>query len=160
NGINTVYFIDTTGSACPTTGVGLPQSDATLPTEGIAFDPTVLQTKGVTPYNMCILKGFPTLLAKSKSGVSFPFGLWFADAITLYGADEGSGTVGKTVASFYTPALAANNPTAGLQKWVYNQSLGEWQLAYTLTNGLNLGMPYTVPNSSSGDAYPTGNNDG
>ena len=54
----------------------------------------------------------------------------------------------------------ANNPTAGLQKWVYNQKAGEWQLAYTLTNGLNLGMPYTVPNSSSGQMYPTGNNSG
>src|ERR1700719_2082723 len=26
NGINTVYFIDTTGNACPSGGVGLPQS--------------------------------------------------------------------------------------------------------------------------------------
>jgi hypothetical protein len=38
NGINTVYFIDTTGNACPSTsttpGVGLPQTSASLPTVG------------------------------------------------------------------------------------------------------------------------------
>jgi hypothetical protein len=158
NGINTVYFIDTTGLACPGTGVGLPQSGATLPTAGIAYDATVLQAKGVFPYNMCILKGFPTLLAKSKSGVSFPFGVWFANSTTLYVADEGSGTVGKTLAKFYTPALQANNPTAGLQKWTFNGT--QWNPAYILTNGLNLGMPYSVPNSPAGDMYPTGNNSG
>jgi hypothetical protein len=159
NGVNTVYFLDTTGSAC-INGVGIPSDSASLPTSGIAYDPSVLQTEGVTPYNMCILKGFPTLLAKSKSGVSFPFGVWFANSTTLYVADEGSGTVGKTVAGFYTPALPATNTTAGLQKWVYNAGLGEWQLAYTLTNGLNLGVPYAVPNSPTGDVYPTGLNNG
>jgi len=160
NGVNTVYFIDTMGNACPGTGVGLPQPGANLPSSGISYDPTKLQTDGVVPYNMCILKGFPRLIAKSKSGVSYPFGIWFANATTLYVADEGSGTVGKTVAAFYTPALPATNTTAGLQKWVFNSGLGEWQLAYTLTNGLNLGMPYAVPNSATGEVYPTGNNSG
>lgn len=160
NGVNTVYFVDTTGSAC-TNGVGLPSTNSpSLPAAGIPYDATLLQTEGVTPYNMCILKGFPTLLAKSKSGVSFPFGIWFANSTTLYVADEGTGTPGKTVAGFYAPATAANNPTAGLQKWIYNQDLGEWQLAYTLQNGLNLGMPYSVANSPNGDVYPTGNNSG
>ncbi|MFZ0335411.1 MAG: hypothetical protein WBD21_09885 [Candidatus Acidiferrales bacterium] len=109
---------------------------------------------------MCILKGFPTLKAKSNSGVSYPFGIWFANSTTLYVADEGSGNTGTTVAGFYTPATAANNPTAGLQKWVFNAGLGEWQLAYTLTNGLNLGAPYSVPSSRDGGVYPAGNNDG
>ena len=66
NGINTVYFIDTTGFdangkplACPN-GVGLPGANATLPTAPIFYDATKLQTLGVTPYNMCVLKGFPT----------------------------------------------------------------------------------------------------
>ena len=163
NGVNTVYFIDTTGNACPSTsktpGVGLPQA-ASLPISGIPYDQSELQAEGVTPYNMCILKGFPTLLAKSKSGVSFPFGVWFASPTVLYVADEGSGTVGKTVAGFYTPALPANNSTAGLQKWVFDAGLGQWQLAYTLTSGLNRGIPYAVPNSPAGDVYPTGNNTG
>jgi hypothetical protein len=73
NGVNTVYFIDTIGNACPS-GVGVPQAGATLPTAGIPFDPALLQTDGVTPYNMCILKGFNTTLAKTTTDV-FPFGM-------------------------------------------------------------------------------------
>src|SRR5262249_19081682 len=38
NGVNTVYFVDTTGKACPT-GVGVPQPGAKLPTQPLAFDP-------------------------------------------------------------------------------------------------------------------------
>ena len=53
NGINTVYFIDTTGQACPSTsatpGVGIPESFATLPTAGIPYDPALLQTRGCYP---------------------------------------------------------------------------------------------------------------
>ena len=68
NGINTVYFVDTTGTACPH-GVGLPQPGAQLPTSPIAYDPSLLQTEGVTPYNMCVLNGFPTTLAKTDDRV-------------------------------------------------------------------------------------------
>ena len=145
NGVNTVYFVDTTGKACPN-GVGLPQPGAALPTSGIAFDPAQLQTEGVFPYNMCILAGFPTAL---KSATSFPFGLWFANATTLYVADEGSGDNTFSPASGTYTAAAAQT-TAGLQKWVLSQ--GSWKLAYTLSGGLQLGAPYTVP------GYPTGDN--
>jgi hypothetical protein len=154
NGVNTVYFIDTTGKACPSTsatpGVGLPEPGAALPTSPIAYntDHTVLQSQGVVPYNMCILKGFPTAL---KSTTSFPFGVWFANPTTLYVADEGSADNTYSAAS-NTYTVAAAQTTAGLQKWVFNQAAGEWQRAYTLQNGLNLGQPYTVP------GYPTGNN--
>jgi hypothetical protein len=159
NGVNTVYFVDSTGSVCTdTNGVGLPVAGAALPTSPLAYNTsaTVIQTDGLQPDNMCILKGFPTVLAKAKAPVviNYPFGIWFANATTLYVADEGSGSVGTTVADFYTPGTPAQNPTAGLQKWVFNSSAGEWQLAYTLTNGLNLGVPYNVP------GYPTGNNSG
>jgi len=65
NGVNTVYFVDTTGSdskgnpmACPK-GTGLPTASVSLPAAPIQYDPSVLQTKGVFPYNMCILNGFP-----------------------------------------------------------------------------------------------------
>ena len=58
NGVNTVYFIDTTGTACPN-GVGLPVAGAALPTTPLTYDPTKLQTTGL-PSNMCILAGFPT----------------------------------------------------------------------------------------------------
>jgi hypothetical protein len=155
NGINTVYFIDTTGFdangkplACPN-GIGLPGANAALPTTPIFYDATKLQTLGVVPYNMCVLKGFPTTLAKTAT--SFPFGVWFADAKTFYVADEGNGT------NTFDPAsgkysVAAAQTGAGLQKWVFDTGLGAWKLAYTLQAGLNLGVPYNI------SGYPTGQN--
>ena len=149
NGVNTVYFVDTTDTVCTNTnGIGLPQASASLPTSGLAYDPTVLQTKGLDPNNMCILEGFPTEL---KSTTAFPFGLWFADANTLYVADEGNGDNTYSAADGkYTKAAAQT--TAGLQKWIFDSSTSEWKLAYTLESGLELGTPYTVA------GYPTGNN--
>src|ERR1700760_624591 len=38
NGVDTLYFVDTTGKACPN-GVGGPQPGAPLPTSPLAFDP-------------------------------------------------------------------------------------------------------------------------
>jgi hypothetical protein len=145
NGVNTVYFLDTTGTACPD-GVGLPVAGAKLPTAGIE---STLTSTGLAS-NMCILKGFPTALAKAATDASdYPFGLWFANPTTLYVTDEGSGDNAFASGS-YTAAAAST--TAGLQKWVYSATAGEWQLAYTLQNGLNLGAPYTVR------GYPTGVN--
>jgi hypothetical protein len=146
NGVNTVYFIDTTGIACPG-GSGLPVAGAKLPTSALMANLGTLETTGL-PSNMCVLAGFPTLLAKSKSGVSYPFGIWFANATTLYVADEGDGYTGGT--DLYTHA--ASQTTAGLQKWVLNASTGKWSLAYTLQKGLGLGQPYAPA------GYPTGNN--
>ena len=147
NGVNTVYFIDTTGTACPG-GVGVPQPGAPLPTAPIAYDPALLQTQGVTPYNMCILRGFPTAL---KSTTSFPFGIWFAGPDTLYVADEGNGDNTFSNGSYST---AAAQTTAGLQKWTFDGT--SWKLAYTLSAGLNLGTPYTVPGYPAGDNPATG----
>jgi hypothetical protein len=156
NGVNTVYFIDTTGFdangkplACPN-GVGLPNAKATLPTAPIVYDATKLQTLGVTPYNMCVLSGFTTTSAKTTT-TSFPFGVWFANATTLYVADEGNGTTTFDPVSGKFTAAAAQT-TAGLQKWVFDSSIGAWKLAYVLQAGLNLGAPYTV------QGYPTGQN--
>ena len=145
NGVDTVYFLDTTGTACPN-GVGLPVAGAKLPTTGIE---STLTSTGLAS-NMCILKGFPTALATTATDASdYPFGLWFANPTTLYVADEGAGD-NTYAAGSYTAAAAS--ATAGLQKWVYNSTAGQWQLAYTLQNGLNLGTPYTVR------GYPTGIN--
>ncbi len=144
NGVNTVYFLDTTGKACPD-GVGLPAAGAKLPTSPLSYNPATLQTTGL-PSNMCILKGFNTVLAKTSTD-SFPFGVWFANPDTLYVADEGSGT--NTFANGEYTAAAAQTK-AGLQKWVFDGT--EWKLAFTLQAGLDLGQPYTVP------GYPTGTN--
>jgi len=68
-------------------------------------------------------------------------------------ADEGNGTdTFSTTSGTYTAAAAQTN--AGLQKWVFNGT--SWNLAYTLTSGLNLGVPYTVAGYPAGDNAATG----
>lgn len=169
NGADSMYFLNTddpVGSTdpayvCPTqsytaTGtasgvassvnvdvpVGLPQPGAALPSAGVT-------------YQMCILNGFNQVPAAFDQNDTYPFGIWFANKDTLYLADEGSGAFGDDPASAEPTnpyADAAESTTAGLQKWVFNQTTQQWQLAYTLQNGLNLGQPYTVA------GYPTGDN--
>jgi len=97
-----------------------------------------------------ILNGFPT-----TSDGHYPFGMWFANATTLYVADEGQANIpgpGDFAAGKFTQALPANNPYAGLQKWTFDGT--KWNLQYILTNGLNLGVPYTYTIAN----YPTGTN--
>jgi hypothetical protein len=117
NGINTVYQVGAQG---------------TLPTGTAAQLATVPIT---------ILPGFPNTTASTST--AFPFGLWFADANTLYVCDEGDGT-------YLTPPVNGNvaDPqslaTAGLQKWsLVNRT---WTMLYVLQDGLNIGVPYSVPN--------------
>jgi hypothetical protein len=106
NGIDTVYQVGNAGS---------------LPVNG-----------GAT---IAVLPGFPTAISKT-AGINniYPFGIWFANATTLYVGDEGDSVTADAGTSIY----------AGLQKW----SLvgGTWVLDYVLQNGLNLGVPYNVPN--------------
>ena len=147
NGVNTVYFVDTTGKACPSGGVGVPVAGAKLPSNPLAYDASTLTTSGL-PSNVCVLAGFPATPNKTATTLSYPFGLWFANANTLYVADEGDGYSGGT--DLYTHA--AQQTGAGLQKWVYNAGTKSWKLAYTLQNGLNLGASYTVA------GYPVGTN--
>jgi hypothetical protein len=145
NGVNTVYYVNTSDTPC-SGGVGLPAAGATLPTSPLSYS-LPLPSTGL-PNNMCILAGFPTTSNKAVDPVNFPFGLWFADAKTLYVADEGDGYTGGT--DLYTHA--AGQTLAGLEKWVFDSSSNRWKLAYVLTNGLDLGTPYTVA------SYPTGTN--
>ena len=107
NGINTVYQVGESGS---------------LPTAANA---------GSTP--ITILPGFPTTLARN-GGAVYPFGIWFANANTLYVADEGDGSAGH----------AATSTDAGLQKW--SRVNGTWHRDYVLQSGLSLGQPYSVNN--------------
>jgi hypothetical protein len=129
NGINTVYQVGNAG---------------VLPTGNEA----TLEALPIT-----ILPGFPTTLASgvaldgSKGNpVAFPFGIWFANASTLYVCDEGDGTL-VTPAINGNVADAATLATAGVQKWVLTN--GTWKMVYVLQNGLNIGVPYSIAD------YPT-----
>jgi hypothetical protein len=128
NGINTVYQVGNAG---------------VLPTG----DTATLAALPIT-----ILPGFPNTLASGVSStgaptpIAYPFGIWFANASTLYVCDEGDGT-------FVSPAVNGNvattdaQTTAGIQKWILVN--GTWQMAYVMNNGLNIGFPYSIEN------YPT-----
>jgi hypothetical protein len=120
NGINTVYQVGSAG---------------TLPT-GTAAD---LATVPIT-----ILPGFPNTTA--STGTAFPFGIWFANATTLYVCDEGDGTLVSPPVNGNV-ADAQSLATAGLQKWSLVN--GTWTMLYVLQGGLNIGVPYNVDN------YPT-----
>ncbi|MGB8354598.1 MAG: IPTL-CTERM sorting domain-containing protein [Chthoniobacteraceae bacterium] len=128
SGVDTIYQI---GS-----GIG---SGTGLPTPASASSGT-----------FTIPSGFPT-----TSGSMFPFGMWFANAHTLYVTDEGEVPSPVTYTSgTYTQAIPANNLNGGLQKWTNSQpdGSGTWTLAYTLQNGLNLGQPYSY---AIGNGYPS-----
>ncbi len=168
NGVDTVYFVDTNGTATTSGGVGLPSNDETLPSASSWTAPTyttsdsalglTAKNPGLVPTNAYILKGFPTAPAKTATDANdYPFGLWFANKNTLYVADEGAGD-NTYDATTNTYSAAAASTTAGLQKWSFNASAGEWQLDYVLQDGLNLGTPYSVKPNRQGDQYPTGLN--
>ncbi len=106
NGINAVYKVD----------------GGSLPTPATASTTTI-----------SLLPNFPPTLARASSGVTDPFGIWFANATTLYVADEGNGTLA--------------NPNAGLQKWTFDGT--GWNRKYVLQAGLNRGTQYSI------DGYPT-----
>jgi hypothetical protein len=55
----------------------------------------------------------------SGNGSNPQFGRWFANADTLYLADEGNGDNTYST-STNTYATAAAQTTAGLQKWMFN----------------------------------------
>ena len=127
NGINTVYQVGNAG---------------VLPT------PTDVKTAPIT-----VLPGFPTMLASgvAQDGtaghpVMFPFGIFFANANTLYVCDEGDGglVAPRVVNGQTNVADDSELATAGLQKWTLQD--GTWHLVYTLQDGLNIGVPYSIGN--------------
>ena len=123
NGINTVYQVGSQG---------------TLPTGTAAQLATVPIT---------ILPGFPNTAASTST--AFPFGIWFANATTLYVCDEGDGILvtAQIINGQTNVADAQSLATAGLQKWSLVN--GTWTMDYVLQDGLNIGVPYGVAN------YPT-----
>jgi hypothetical protein len=135
NGINTVYQVGNAG-VLPS---GSTQALAALP--------------------ITVLPGLPNTLASGVSStgaatpIAFPFGIWFANEKTLYVCDEGDGVL-VTPAVNGNVADAASLATAGVQKW--SLANGTWHMDYVLQNGLNIGVPYSVPNYPAALAPATG----
>ncbi len=84
------------------------------------------------------LPGLSQVVGNDGPGVIHPFGFFFANATTLYVADEGF----LNQVDPNNPATFAPSPLAGIQKWVLQN--GTWTLAYTLTAGLGLGKKTTI----------------
>jgi hypothetical protein len=127
NGINTIYQVGNAG---------------VLPT------PADAKTAPIT-----VLPGFPTTLVSgvAQDGttghpVMFPFGIFFANATTLYVCDEGDGglVAPRVINGQSNVADDSELSTAGLQKWTLQD--GTWHLVYTLQDGLNIGVPYSIAN--------------
>ncbi|QNI30706.1 hypothetical protein H7849_16425 [Alloacidobacterium dinghuense] len=131
NGINTVYQLGTPG-VLPTTG--------NAPSGGLVNEP------------FTILPGFPDTSASTNSpGGDYPFGIWFANATTLYVCDEGDliYTPNQVINGQVNVADAGTLATAGLQKWVLTTTASgsqTWVREYVIQNGLDLGAPYSVRN--------------
>jgi hypothetical protein len=131
NGINTVYQLGTPG-VLPTT--------ANAPAGGLNNEP------------FTILPGFPNTAASTNSpGGDYPFGIWFANPTTLYVCDEGDliYTPNQVINGQVNVADSGTLATAGLQKWVLTTPASgspTWVREYVIQNGLNLGVPYSVPN--------------
>ena len=128
NGINTVYQLGTPG-LLPTPG--------NAPAGGLVNEPFV------------ILPGFPNTNASTAApGGDYPFGIWFANATTLYVCDEGDliYTPNQVINGQVNVADAGTLATAGLQKWVLTTTAGSptWVREYVIQNGLNIGVPYSV----------------
>ena len=159
NGLNTVYQVGLSG---------------TLPT-GTTADLLATPIKVLPGFTTYLATGLDQATQLIPTPLGFPFGIWFADDNTLYVANEGDGctsnsaptctdvlsvstkapivTTAQASASLY--AHAANQTGAGLQKWVFDYTTSTWILAYTIQAGLDLGVPYPVPdNSGVAPDYP------
>ena len=128
---NQLYFTKGSGSNGIDTVYTVSDPSGKLPTAADAASAAI-----------SILPGLPTDSAKATGGNFTPFGLFFANASTMYVADEGTGN-----------ALDMTSH-AGLEKW--SLVAGVWSLDYTLQSGL-VGSTYSVSGTNSGVAgtWPT-----
>ena len=134
NGIDTVFQVGATGSLD-----SLTTNSTTTP--------------------ITILPGLPTALA-SGTPTNYPFGIWFANANTLFVADEGAG--GKfdasgniAVANGSVNTAAAADGQAGLEEWNLGSN-GVWTETHVWQAGLNLGVAYSVSGTSIGSTDQNG----
>ncbi len=84
---------------------------------------------------LTVLPGFNVLSEKTNektnpNGTVHPFGLWFANATTLFVADEGDGSVESSAGKM--------TQYAGLQQWSYSSVTNTWTLVAVYQGGLNI----------------------
>ncbi len=120
--------------------------------------PTVSNAPGGATINfpVPVLPGFPNTAASAASpGGDYPFGMWFASSTVLYVCDEGDlvYTPNQTINGKPNVAdagtLSTGSSGAGLHKWFLENAgtpQATWVHQYVIQNGLNLGVPYSVPN--------------
>jgi hypothetical protein len=128
NGVNTVYQVGATGALAQ--GGKLPQNAAITILPGF---PTTLATNLQAP------SATSPAYATAQTGVVYPFGMWMpaSNQSIMFVADEGDGAqIEKTT----------DNGSGGL--WVYQNQSGTWKVIGHLTTGLNLGVAYTVADTS------------
>jgi hypothetical protein len=115
NGFDAVYQVNPDGG-----DYVAPGSSAGLPTIGNAAIASINPLPGwpTDSRGACETNLGKTVL-DGCSIVHHPFGIWFANATTLYVADEGSTGL-------------ANAAPGGLEKWMYNGDTGQWELKYTI----------------------------
>ncbi|RDV00896.1 hypothetical protein [Trinickia dinghuensis] len=125
NGVNTVFQVGTTGALA---SGQLPQTSAITPLF-LPNGPT-----GVAATNLSTSANW-----QLSYGTAFPFGMWIpkSNPNIMFVADEGDLT--STGTSMTTGAAGGSG---GL--WVYQNSNGKWTPIAHLTQGLNMGTPYTV----------------
>jgi hypothetical protein len=115
NGFDAVYQVNPSGG-----GYVAPGSSAGLPTLVDASMASINPLPGwPTDSRGACETNLGKVVPAGCSIVYHPFGIWFANATTLYVADEGSTSL-------------ANAAPGGLEKWMYNGKTGQWELKYTI----------------------------
>jgi len=136
NGVNTVYQVGPSGML-PTTAnaPGTPASTLNFTIAPLPGFPQIAPTADTS-----------TTGGTANAGGYYPFGIWFANSSTLYVCNEGDlvYTAGQANVAASSGDLATTMFGAGLQKWSLKN--GTWVFQYVIQRGLNIGVPYSVPN--------------
>jgi hypothetical protein len=127
NGVNTVYQVGAAGA---------------LANGGVISNAAITILPGFNSISEKVAEAAATLTATPH-----PFGVWFADANTLYVADEGDGNL--------IGASAKVTTFAGLAQYKYNAASSTWQLAQTFQGGL-LDQAASQPGSLSWHVHTDG----
>ena len=110
----------------------------------IAYDPDGAPDQGPEPSNMCILKGFPTTLAKTRPTRRSRSASGSPTRPRCTWPTRATATTRLDATGPYTDAAASTDGRPA-EVGVRLRPPGQWNLAYTLQSGLNLGQPVHRP---------------